>query len=440
MTVEVPTPDQVTDVAYPIAVELYEDDNDTLVRTFATDVVGSRSFQVALNIADSGSLQVPVLVSDEAGTTVNDEATDMERGRIVRFKLNGTARSAQRIRPRSQRSIDSDGNEDAQRRTVNTQGLLAEWGQAVLPPAPGTETFNIDTRHFGWMSAENDISGMDTPDFLDPLFDPGVEHPEPWVDLFTIAYDADSHRYFWFDLEIASPMSVALHVGFKDQGTVWLNSAPMGQGATEPESSWEKTRHGGAMLAAGTHRFAFEVTGLPDDTEPKFAVVCFEITDASTGRIDGSSIQFRSGYVTGTTPYDEWKASATPGGCTVTQMVKSVLSQVQDEQGTLTGWSVDDPASDGTEDSNGNALPLIADAPFAIGMKLDDWLMALAAAHCDIRVDVEGKVLHLYRWRERGDFHTTPSSAPEFCGEIFGESATSGRLPNIVSLNHEERA
>lgn len=430
-------PGPISDVAYPISIDLYEADNDEFVGTFETDVIGSRSFQVAVNIADSGTFEVPLLTSTNSATSVNGEASAMTRGRVVRYRLNGTDRSAQIIRPRTQTSIDSDGNEAAMRRTAATSGLLSEWGLGVLPPAPGTETFNVDTRHFGWMSVENDISAMDTPDFLAPLFDPGEEHPEPWVDLFTIAYDVTSHEYFWFDLTVAAEVSVAFHVGFKDQGEVWLNSAPVGQGASPPESSWEKARHGGAKLAVGTHRFAFRVQALPDDAAPKFAVVCFEITDESTGRINGESILFRSGYETGSTPYDEWKASATPGGATVTQIVKSVLEQVQDEQDILAGWTVDDPAADGTEDSNGNAWPLIADAPFAIGTRLDDWLIALTTAHCDVRVDVAGKTLYLYRFREMGDFYTDPVSAPTFSGEKFG--VVGGRIANIVSMVHEER-
>lgn len=436
MPLDTPAPDPPTDVAYPISAELFESNNTTSVGTFTTDVVGSRSFQVALNIADSGTIEVPVQVSDDTATTVNTEATDLTRGRVIRYSLNGTEYSAQRVPARRQTSIDSDRNEDAERRTVHTKGLLAEWRDAVLPPHPAARLFPVDTRVFGWMSAENDISAMDTPDFLDPLFDPGVEHPEPWVDLFTIAYDASSHQYFWFDLTLASPMAVACHVGFETQGIAYVNGMVMGQGAAPPESSWDNTRHGGAQLPAGTHRFAWRVQGLPGSS-PKLAVVCFEIADESTGRIDAESIQFRSGYATDTTPYSEWRASATPGGCTPITMVQSVLAQVQSEQGVLAGWTVYDPASDGTLDANGNAFDLIAEHPSAIGMKLDDWLVSLAAVHCDIQVDVAGKQLRLYRWRERGTFYTEPTTAPTFSGELFG--AVVGRTPNIVSLVHEER-
>jgi hypothetical protein len=436
MTVDTPAPGLASDVAYPISVELYEPDNSAPVSALQTDVVGSRSFQVALNIADSGSVQVPVLFSDEASTTTNTEATALTVGRVLRFSLGGTEYSAQRIPARRQTSIDSERNEDAQRRSVNTKGLLSEWGLGVLPPHPAARLFSVDTRVFGWMSAENDISAMDTPDFLDPLFAAGAEHPEPWVDLFTIAYDASTHQYFWFDLELASPMSVGCHVGFETQGIAYVNGMVMGQGEPPPGSSWPRTRHGGARLTAGTHRFAWRVQGLTGSS-PKLAVVCFEIADEATGRIDAESIQFRSGYVTGTTPYDEWRASSTPGGCTPISMVKAVLAQVQAEQDVLDGWTVYDPADDGTLDANENAFDLIAEHPSTIGMKLDDWLISLAAVHCDIEVDVEGKQLRLYRWRERGTFHEAPTTAPTFSGEIFG--AVTGRTPNIVSLTHEER-
>jgi hypothetical protein len=437
MTVDVPTPDPIDDEPYPITASLYEADNTTKVLDFATDVVGSRKFQVALNIADSGQLEVPVLTSDDTTTTVNSEATALQRGRIVRYAVDGTDYSAQVIRPREQTSIDSQGNEDAQRRSVATKGLLSEWRQAVLPPAPGTEDFNIDTRHFGWMSKENDISGLGAPTFLRPMFSDLGDYSAPWVDAFTFLFDASTDRYFWFDDTVSSGLSVAGHFGFKDQGTIWLDSAPMGQGATPPESSWPKTRHGGAKLSAATHRWAFDIQGLPANTQPLFGAVIYEVVDASNGAIDGTTIRFRTGFSTGTTVYPQWKSSATPGGCTVTQMIQSVLAQVQDEQDLLADWTIDDPNGDGTVDSNGNAFDLIADAPFSIGMKLDDWLVALTAAHCDLKVSVTGKTLYVYRWRERGTFHTTPTSAPTFSGEFFG--AVSGRIPNIVELKHQER-
>lgn len=323
---------------------------------------------------------------------------------------------------------------------MKTSGLLSEWRRAVLPPAPGTEQFSVDTRHFGWMSKENDISGMGAPTFLRPMFSDLGDYSAPWVDAFTELFDASSDRYFWFDDVVSSVVSVAGHFAFKDQGTVWLDSAPMGQGAQPPESSWPKTRHGGADLAVQTHRWAFDIQGLPDNSAPLFGAVIYEIIDDANGAIDGETIRFRTGYSTGTTVYPQWKSSSTPGGCTVLQMIKSVLAQVQDEQDVLTDWTIDDSEGDGTVDSNGNAFDLIADAPFSIGMKLDDWLIALAAAHCDLKVSVTDKTLYVYRWRERGTFHSTPTDAPEFCGEHFGVSADPDRVPNIVQLTHQERS
>ena len=151
--------------------------------------------------------------------------------------------------------------------------------------------------------------------------------------------------------------------------------------------------------------------------------------------MNGDTILWRTGYITGVDPYP-WKASATPQGPTVKQIIRSALTQVQAEQGRLLDWTLFD--DDDTVDANGNPLDRISHVPFPVGCKMgSDFLIGLAKSWCDLAPPTSGKALKVYRWRERGNYHTAPAAPPIFSDAIF--SPVDGRLPNILDLVHEER-
>lgn len=434
-------PERVDTLTRPITVDVYEADNLTFVRTLTTDLSGSREWTDELPTGTgvgSASLSVPLYVpNDDLDEMIaNPDCSALTRGRVLRFRLDGSDRFSAVVRPRRQTSVSTAGP-SAQTRTVRCAGLLSEWDRAVLPPAPGARFFyGGDTRHFGWMSQEADVTSLDTPDVLREVFASGKEHPDPWIDGFGAVFDASEHRYFIFDQVVEDPLSLSCHMGFGDQGQVWLNSVPMGQGALPPDSSWAKTRRGGAKLPAGTHRWGFDIQGLPSAPEPRFCATAFEINDATTGQMNGDTILWRTGYITGTTLWPGWKASATAQGPTAKQIIRSVLEQVQEEQGKLLDWSID--GADDTVDANGNELDRIPHLPVQVGVKLaSGFLSALASSWCDLGTAVAGKTLKVYRWRERGTFHTNPASPPKFSDALF--SPVNGRLANIISLTHEER-
>lgn len=436
-----PAPARVVPEERPIQVAVYESDNETHVADLTTDITGSRTWTDELpGIGDLGqaAVTVPLWEPDENMETAvaNDEAALLTRGRVLRFALNGVDRFAAIIRPRRQTSVTASGLHAGADRTVRCLGLLSEWDRAVLPPPPQAVHFpGADTRHFGWMSPEADTSDMDEPDILGSVFREGQVHPEPWVDLFGASFDATEHRYFVFDQTIEDdPTSVSVHLAAMDQVNVWCASQDMGSGKQPPESSWANTSHGGAKLPAGTIRWGIEVQGLPGNTAAKLAATCFEINDATTGQMSGDTILWRTGYITGVTPYP-WKCSATPQGPTVKQIIRSVLEQVQDEQGLLLDWEID--GADDTLDSNGNALDRIPHVPFPTGSKLaTEFLLPLAASWCDLGVSVAGKTLYVYRWRERGNYHLG-TIGPVFSDTQFRPWVE--RNPNILSLTHEER-
>lgn len=431
-------PVAIEPAARSIQLKLYEADNTTFVADLTTDLTGSRKFTPELaGIGGFGeaSFDIPLYVpaEDLSEMVPNPEVALLTRGRVVRWYLDGVARFASIIRPRRQTSTSTAGH-SALRRSHRMSGLLSEWDRAVLPPAPGAERFGGDTRHFGWMSAEADISDLDDAVILRPVFSDGHPHPSPWVDAFGAVFDASTHRYFILDTEIADPLSASIHLAAADQVTPWVNSAPMGQTDGEPSSAWAETSHGGAALTAGITRWAFEVQGLSDSPEPRWTATAFEVNDATTGQMNGDTILWRTGYITGVTPYP-WKASATAQGPTVKQIVRSVLTQVQEQQNKLLDWSIF--GDDDTIDANGNPLDRIPHVPFQIGCKLGtDFLGGLAKSWCDLAESAEGKVLRVYRWRERGNFHTG-ATGPVYSDAIF--APVDGRHPNVTELTHEER-
>lgn len=439
----VPGPPPVDPADRPIQLRVYEADNVTHVADLTTDITGTREWMRELpgiGRFGSGSFEMPLYVTadDLAGMVPNDEVALLTRGRVVRFYRDGVARFAAIIRPRRQTSVSTTGY-PALKRSLSMQGLLSEWDRAVLPPAPGAEFFDGgETRNFGWMSAEADVTSLDTPTILRAVFAAGHTHPDPWIDAFGSIFDASTHRYFIFDQTIdgPDPISLSAHLAAADQVNVWLNSCEMGSGSAPPESSWDRTLHGAAKLPAGTHRWGFEVVGLPDAPEPRFAATAYEINDATTGQMLGDTILWRTGYITGTTLWPGWKASATAQGPTAKQIIRSVLTDIQTQQGLLLDWELD--GEDDTIDANGNALPRIAHVPFPIGCKAgSDFLVGMARAWCDLRPSVEGKTLSVYRWRESGTFWTDPASMPAYSDARFAPLV--GRQPNIVSLTHEER-
>lgn len=434
-----PMPAAIEPPDRPIQVAVYEADNLTHVADLTTDITGSREWLDELLGLGSAQLDMPMYVTAEDLSDVvpNDELALLTRGRVLRFSLDGTDRFAAIIRPRRQTSVTTQG-EAGQVRSVMCKGLLSDWDRAVLPPAPGAELFKGgDTRHFGWMSKEADVTDLDEPTVLRAVFASGTPHPDPWIDAFGSVFDASTHRYFILDLEIEEEKSTSTHMAFGDQGQVWLNSVPMGQGDDPPKSSYEQTRHGGAKLPAGVHRFGFDVQGLPGAAEPKFAATCFEINDPTTGQMSGDTILWRTGYITGTTLWPNWKASATAQGPTVKQIIRSVLAQVVTEQGRLGDWAI--YGDDDTLDANGNPLDRIGHLPFPTGVTLGTYfLLKLAAAWCDLAVSVTGKTLYVYRWGERGTYATNPDVMPIYSDRRF--APVDGRLANILSLTHEERA
>lgn len=436
----IPLPDPRDPPSRRITVSLYEADNVTKVMDLTTDT--GRDWTDVIDDLGTANLTVPLFVPAEevdgivADMAQNPEWAALTRGRVLRFALDGTDRFPAVIRPRRQTSVSSTHDQAGLTRSVSCYGLLSEWDRAVLPPSQGAELFaGGDTRHFGWMSKEADIADLESPVILREVFRAGYPHPSPWIDAFGAVFSAASHRYFIFDQTTLTEKSYSVHLAAADQVAVWLNGVPMGQGKLPPESSWLKTLHGGAKLPTGTHRWGFDVQGLVGQPDPRWTATCFTVNDATTGVMNGDTIDWRTGYITGTTPYP-WKASALAEGPTVKRIIRRVLEQVQTEQGLLTDWVID--GDDDYLDSNGNEMDRIGHLPFQIGVSLaKGFLLPLAKAWCDLAVDVAGKKLYVYRFQGRGSFHLSPDTVPVFSDAVF--SPVDGRIPNILSLTHEER-
>lgn len=433
-----------TEPDYPISVSLYDSTNTTLVGALTTTIVGSRQWQDVLNDLGSAGLQVPLRVPNEDRTAriINPESTALARGQVLRFGLNGTERFSAIIRPRKQVSIAeaSKGTapDSSQLREVTCQGLLSDWQTSCWFPSPGTFDFDgADTRHLGWMGPETDISGLDTPTTTRNPF--AETHPDPILDQFGVILDAGTYRYFLLDYTPDHDMETVTQMTAWDTFQWWLQSTPAGTGATPPASSKAKMYHGTASLRSGiTYRFAWDVQGLPSAPETGLLASAWEILDPEDGNINafnGDDNLFR----TSGTDFG-WKASVDPLGITAKKAIRIFLTEAQ-ARGRLTDWTIN--GSDDSLDENGNTFDLIPDLPVQIGMKGGDWLLKMAATWCDLEVSVAGKTLYIYRWGERGTFHSNPDPgpAPIYAGLEYGRAFADDNdgVPNLAGLNHEER-
>lgn len=429
----VPTPPVFEPADRRIQVDIYEADNETFVRRLTTD--SGREWTDELNAAGSASLTVPLYVPNDELTAMvpNPDSQALTRGRFARYSLDDTPRFAALIRPRRQTSV-SRGRHRNLTRSIKANGLLAEWRLAKMPPPPAGFSFDVDERNWGWMCAQNDLGfADDVTTIARPTFAPDAAHPEPWVDAFGGVFEG--FRYYWFDFDPDEALSMSMHLAFI-QGRVWLDGVPMGQGDSPPSNNWPDTRHGGAALADTLHRFAFDITDL-GGSDARLTATAYQVNDPTTGAMNGDTILFRTGYVTGTTPYP-WKASNDPGGPTIKQIIRQFKTEVAADQGLLGDVTI--VGGDDTLDANGNALDRIADFPTPLTMDGEKFLEACAAVHCDLAFSPDGKDLSVYRWRERGTFHTDPGTVPIFFDDIFSPLVDPGdRLQNIIELDHEER-
>ena len=425
----VPGPAPYEPVERPIRCEVYESDNLTKVGDLTTDVTGSREFREELaGIAGfgSGSLTVPTHVESGGVMVSNPECGWLQRGRIVRWSLDGEDREPFRVKPRRQSSVSPEGF-PGMSRTVQMEGILSEWDDAVLPPDPGATFSDGSSRRFGWMSREADTSGLSAPTVSRPVIESGYLMPDPWIDVFGAVFSTSSNRFFVLDQTVAAETMVAVDVAVADRVTIYLNGEVVGQTDLAPATAWDNTSRLLARIPAGTHRWAFSVESLPDQPEPRWTATCFALDSPETGHMNGGTILWRTGYSTGVTLYP-WKAASTPWGVTAAQVIESVRAQVASEQGLLGDWTVTAVGS----------LPLIPEVVFSKGAKCGtEFLIGMAKSWCDLSVAKSGKTLYVHPWRERGNFHTSPGVMPVFSDDRFAPAP--GVQANVSSLSHEER-
>ena len=423
----------------PLRCYVYEANNTTLVGELTTAIAGMSSYQTVLvGGFGSGDVAVPLFrpMSDGSAMELNPEAAWLTKGRLVRFVDGGTLRFTGQISTREQTSVEVSGY-PGMTLTVRMSGLGSEWDDAVLPPDPMCRFTAGSVRRFGWMSSEATISGLSAPTVQRPVIEQGEVMPQPWVDLFGAVFSASTNRFFVLDDTTDTEKLVCVHIAAADRVTCYTSAEMTGQTGEPPASAWTKTHRLQARIPAGTTRWAFRVEGLPDNPNPRWTATCFEIDDPEHGSMSGETIRWRTGYSTGVTLYP-WKAAASPWGVTVKQILRSVLAQVQAEQGVMVGWSIG--GGDDTIDANGNALDLIPEVTFQLGAKLGSrFLTELVKSWCDIEFDWAAKQVLVYRWRERGTFATAPSlsSVPVFADTRF--SPVTGAGQSVMDVQHKER-
>lgn len=418
-------------MARRITCEVYGPDNTTRVGELTTDLTGTRQFMEELpgiGGFGSSSLTVPLFVSDDGEMEFNAEAGWLERDNYVRFSLDGSVRHVGRVQPRRQTSVAPDGYPSL-RRDVQMKGMMSEWDDAVLPGHPGAQFSQGAVRRFGWMSPEAPLTGLSGPAVGRAVYAIDKVIPEPWFDPYSRIYSTATNKYFVLDQEVETDTMFKMLVACADRITIYLNGEIVGQTELAPANAWDEAWSLLVRLPAGTHRWGFRCESLPEQPEPKWSATCWQMDSPESGRMNGGTIAWRTGYLMGEEEAP-FVAAASPWGPTAAQIIEAVRAQVEAEQGLLADWVV----------SPVGVLPQIPEAVFDKGAKLGTgFLLKMAQSWCDLSYSTVGKTLYVFPWRERGNFATSPSlsSLPVFCDDRF--APVSGRKANVRQLSHEER-
>lgn len=421
-----------------ITAQLFDVDN----LTYIMDLPSSYDRTVA-NLANqvaTGAVSLPLVSSAEVAA--------MTRNRYVRFLLDGNYVWAGRIRQRRQESVVA-GEEGATNRSFALVGPASEFAQSILLPPFGTDAFpTMTNRPFGWMSLEGIIRGglWGLASNVRTLFNDNTPLAFPYIFCWRIwghptARIADGTDYFRFDFTLASATTVVFYVSAADNFDMYLNGAGVMTGDDAPGTSSDRTWRCVAALPAGNHCVAFRVHN-NTTTDAWLACSAFQCNpDGVTGALQLGTFIFTTGFEAGgTTLYDfrSQQYPADPIGVTVGMVISAMLTEAQ-ARGRLLDWGVN--FSDDV-DSNGNAWDNISEVELPVGGSISDCLIKLAAVYCDFSVNVVGKTLNAYRWREMGNFAGaagTSGTQPVFSSALFGGNP-GVRLSNILELVHQEPA
>lgn len=384
------------------------------------------TFSARLNEPGDCSMSVPLARTTDVPLVV------LNRRALV--KVDGAARHAGRIKPQSREIITKAGA--SRWFTFNAPGMLSEWGDAtVLPPFGPDVTPSTSQRVFNWACPEIDDATWGT-DWTDVAAITGIDG-RPWANPDALSrriWAASGDKvYARRRLSVTAGRIYPFFTASSGWHRQWVGGVAPVEGEKSPMPSDEFSRRSVPKFSAtGDVVFGIESERLDGSTTPWLNGVVYELTSVVSGELTTSTFLSHTGLIPSTPDHDPWKVSTTPTGPTPGRIIRALLEEAQ-ALSLLTGWTLD---FDDDVDSNGNAWDAVTEVVLDVGMTLLDALTRMAETEIDVAAPSDGtRVLSAYRWRERGDFHTSPATPPKLCGERFG--TVSGRNGNIVELSHE---
>lgn len=396
-----------------LTVDLRDEDNDVAIVSplTATEIEVTER----LNQAAGGRFRLPIAVPADIAEVID--------GRVARFLVDGSPVAAGIVKRSTQDALTASGA--ARYLSVEAPGVVAEWADAPVVPPPNTDRFgSITQRIFDWSCPEVD-------DTVAPWTNATTAGPVR-VDRMPRAFPSASALRVWSGS--ASKLYVRItrtDNADKIHATYFSGSGIIRQriqgvpiqtcgSATDPadRSTWRAVPKTNVDVPVV---WGWEVDSAGAD-DPYFGAVGWK-WDGGVGGTLEDAIDWETGSVT-------VRVSTVAQGPTPGRIIRALLDDAQ-AAGFLAGWSLD---FDDDEDSAGNPWPHVSEVVLTVGDSCLSALERLAEAWIDFAVDPTTKTLSAWRWRERGNFHTSPGSRPVLWGARWGSGSGT---PNIAELTYE---
>lgn len=375
-----------------IEVDVYESNGSTLVGTLASD--RGRQWLDDLSAEGSYSIESRLAHADEAMLTW---------GRILRFKINGTARWQGLVEEVNPVIADPQGRQAGRVIGAAGRGLLALFEDVSVYPELGLGLISPDTRYFGFASLDYDdtswasaveLKQQDDTDSTKPWFGAPKDWPDPsakWVGPTggaTPPVDpGDIYLRGTFTVASGQGAEYRFYISADDGFELYVDGNKVA--SEQLAGLWGETRYFDLILDEGSHLVAIKGVNFdrPVAATNVFGVIATVAKLTEGGQEYGTIV---SGTSAGTKmlAYPSKAPGMTPG------KILDVLLDEAQARGCLTGLTWDFTA---TLDSNGNAWPDEIDVAFPVGGSLLDVIRHLVDEHaCDVAMAATGLVLHAY--------------------------------------------
>lgn len=396
-----------------VTVAIHDGDNDIEItpQLTATEI----EFSERLNAPAGGRFRVPLAVPADIA--------DVTDGRVVRFKVDGTTVVAGTVKRSTQDAIPSSGA--ARFLTVEAPGLAAEWADAPVLPPPNTDRFgSITQRIFDWSCLEVDdsVAPWTTATTGGPV---RVDRmPRAFPSATALRVWSGSAEKLYCRVTRTNNADKIHAVYFSGSGIIRqrIQGVPIQTcgSSTDPaeRSTWRAVPKTNVNVPIV---WGWEVDSAGAD-DPYFGAVGWK-WDGGVG----GTLEDPIDWETGTTAV---RVSTVAQGPTPGRIIRALLEEAQ-AAGFLAGWTLD---FDDDDDTAGNPWPHVTEVALTVGDSCLTALERLAEAWIDFAVDPTTKTLSAWRWRERGNFHTSPGSRPVLWGARWG---TGTGTPNIAELSYE---